>query len=117
MSQTNGDRSGVSIATARRRWRFVLGWVLVGVGALLLVLGWVGVSGEPDVASQLSYLASGGLGGLTAAIVGVGFLISEDLRSERSRLGRIEATLLDVNDLLLANGRKPAKATPTRGRS
>lgn len=116
MTQANGDGSGLSVTTVRRRWRFVLGWVLVGVGALLLVLGWVGVSGEPDVASQLSYLASGGLGGLTAAIVGVGFLISEDLRSERSRLGRIEATLLDVNDLLLANGRKPAKTTPTRGR-
>lgn len=116
MTQTNGDRSGLSVATVRRRWRFVLGWGLVGLGALLLVLGWVGVSGEPDVASQLSYLASGGLGGLTAAIVGVGFLISEDLRSERSRLGRIEATLLDVNDLLRANGRKQAK-TPARGRS
>ena len=116
MTQTNGDGSGFSVTTVRRRWRFVLGWALVAVGALLLVLGWVGVSGEPDVASQLSYLASGGLGGLTAAIVGVGFLISEDLRSERSRLGRIEATLLDVNDLLLANGRKQAKTT-TRGRS
>lgn len=113
---SNGNGSDLSVASLRRRWRFVLGWLLVAVGVLLLVLGWVGVSGEPDVASQLSYLASGGLGGLTSAIVGVGFLISEDLRSERSRLGRIEATLLDVNDLLLANGRKQAK-TSARERS
>lgn len=115
MTEANGNGSGLSVATLRRRWRFVLGWGLVAVGVLLLVLGWVGVSGEPDVASQLSYLASGGLGGLTAAIVGVGFLISEDLRAERSRLGRIEATLLDVNNLLLANGRKQSKA-PARTR-
>jgi multisubunit Na+/H+ antiporter MnhG subunit len=78
----------------------VIGWALVALGALFILLGWIGVSGTPDVARQLSYLASGGLGGLVAAIVGVGLLISEDLRSERKRLGRIEATLLDVNDRL-----------------
>lgn len=108
MSETNGDAP--LSATVKRQWRVVLGWSLVAIGIVLLVLGWIGVSGEPDVARQLSYLASGGLGGLTAAILGVGFLISEDLRSERSRLGRIEATLLDVNDRLLANGQRKARA-------
>lgn len=111
MTDTNGD-TPLSV-TMKRRWRVVLGWGLVVIGIALLVLGWIGVSGEPDVASQLSYLASGGLGGLTAAILGVGFLISEDLRSERSRLGRIEATLLDVSDRLLANGQGKTR-TPKR---
>lgn len=109
-ANTNGDRPDETGAQAiKQRWRVVVGWALVGVGVLLLVLGWFGVSGEPDVARQLSYLASGGLGGLTAAVVGVGFLISEDLRSERSRLGRIEATLLDVSDQLAAQASKPAR--------
>jgi hypothetical protein len=84
----------------KTRWRLFAGWALVVVAAVFIILGWVGVSGTPQVARQLSYLASGGLGGLVAAVVGVGLLISDDLRSERSRLGRIEATLLDVNERL-----------------
>jgi multisubunit Na+/H+ antiporter MnhG subunit len=84
----------------------------VALGALFILLGWIGVSGEPDVARQMSYLASGGIGGLTAAVVGVGLLISEDLRSDRRRLGRIEATLLDVSETV---GRA-SKATSGRRR-
>lgn len=86
----------------KTHWRLVAGWALIAIGALLILLGWIGVSDEPEVARQLSYLASGGLGGLAAAIVGVGLLISEDLRSERKRLGRIEAGVLDVKELLLS---------------
>jgi len=96
--------------TIRARWRLIAGWALVLLGAVFIVLGWIGVSGEPDVARQMSYLASGGVGGLTAAVVGVGLLISEDLRSDRRRLGRIEATLLDVNDAMArrdGGARKP----------
>ena len=101
--ESNGSRT----EAAPTPWRLILGWALVGLGAVFIVLGWIGVSGEPDVARQMSYLASGGIGGLTAAVVGVGLLISEDLRSDRRRLGRIEATLLDVNDALTT--KRPAK--------
>src|SRR5918999_5649157 len=104
--ESNGSR----VQTARKQWCLLLGWALVVLGAIFIVLGWIGVSGEPDVARQMSYLASGGIGGLTAAVVGVGLLISEDLRSDRRRLGRIEATLLDVNDRLASNGGSKAKA-------
>ena len=102
-----------AVESVRSRWRLVAGWALVVLGAVFIVLGWIGVSGEPDVARQMSYLASGGIGGLTAAVVGVGLLISEDLRSDRRRLGRIEATLLDVNDQLLASRRSPAGSRKT----
>ena len=117
----NGQRAQESAADVIRvRWRAVLGWVLVAVGAVFIVLGWIGVSGEPDVARQMSYLASGGVGGLTAALVGIGLLISEDLRSDRKRLGRIEATLLDVNQSLLgsrpSSAKTSAKSSPGRRR-
>jgi hypothetical protein len=111
---TNGQQPETRSDVVRRRWRAILGWALVGVGALFILLGWIGVSGEPEVARQLSYLASGGIGGLTAAVVGIGLLISEDLRSERRRLGRIEATLLDVNEALLSGTTSRAKATRKR---
>jgi hypothetical protein len=98
----------------KQRWRLFVGWALIAVAAVFIVLGWVGVSGTPDVARQLSYLASGGLGGLVAAVVGVGLLISDDLRTERSRLGRIEATLLDVNERLSSQN---GSGTRSRARS
>jgi hypothetical protein len=95
----------------KTRWRLFVGWALIAAAAVFIVLGWVGVSGTPEVARQLSYLASGGLGGLVAAVVGVGLLISDDLRTERSRLGRIEATLLDVNERLSSgNGSSTRKS-------
>lgn len=82
--------------------RLLLGWLLLIAGLVMLVAGWFGVSGEPDVARQLAYLASGGIGGLLAGIVGVGFLISNDIRTDRERLGRVEAALLEVRDMLAA---------------
>lgn len=101
----------------KQRWRMFFGWALIALAAVFIILGWVGVSGTPEVARQLSYLASGGLGGLVAAVVGVGLLISDDLRSERSRLGRIEATLLDVNERLSSpNGSAARKSRATSSR-
>ena len=48
----------------RAEWDRVLGFTLIALGAVLLVLGYLGVSDSPYVAEQLSYIVSGGLGGL-----------------------------------------------------
>lgn len=85
-----------------QRWRGVLGWASVVVGALMLIAGWFGVSAQTIVAKQLPYLISGGVGGLGFLGAGVGLLIAEDLRAERARLGRLEAEMLEVRDLLRA---------------
>ena len=87
-------------AELKRRWRTVAGWAGVAVGAIVLIAGWLGVSGETEVARQLPYLISGGLGGLALIAGGVGLLVAEDLRSERARIGRVESELLEVRDLL-----------------
>lgn len=104
----------------RRRWRVVLGWVCIGLGGLFILLGWLGVSGDPNVARQLPYLVSGGLGGLAFVVVGAGLLIAEDLRSDRHRLGRIEAALLDLRDLVASQAQdgevKRSEASRRRSR-
>lgn len=84
-----------------KSWRIIAGWALIAAGVVLLALGWFGVSGDPDVAKQLSYLVSGGIGGLLTAIIGVGLLVSNDLRADRERLGRVEAAMLEVRDVIL----------------
>ena len=47
-----------------------LGWFLIGVGALLMLLGWFGVSREALPAKQIPYLVSGGIGGMFLGILG-----------------------------------------------
>ena len=84
----------------KRRWRLVLGWASIAAGAIVLLIGWLGVSAQTLVAKQLPYLVSGGLGGLVLVGIGVGLLVAEDLREERSRVGRLEAEMLEVRDLL-----------------
>jgi hypothetical protein len=82
--------------------RVLLGWGLLVASVVLLAVGWYGVSGTPRVARQLSYLVSGGLGGLLAGIVGIGLLVSNDVRRDRERLGRLEAAVVELRELIVA---------------
>ncbi|MGH8994267.1 MAG: hypothetical protein ACRDYV_02025 [Acidimicrobiia bacterium] len=95
---TSGD------ATARAGdtddWRQKAGWALLVVGAVLVILGYIGVSGADTEVLQLPYLASGGIGGLTAVAMGSALLVSADVRHDRERLGRIEGELLELQDLV-----------------
>lgn len=83
-----------------RDWREKLGWVLLVVGAVLVVTGYIGVSGKDTEALQLPYLASGGIGGLAVIATGAALLISADVRLDRQRLARIEGELLELQDLI-----------------
>lgn len=65
------------------------------LGAVLLLVGWIGVSGTPFLAEQAPYILSGGVGGVFLLGVGSTLWISADLRDEWRKLDRIEAALLD----------------------
>ena len=77
----------------RLQWDRGLGWVLVGAGALALIIGWVGVSSTAYSAEQLPYIISGGLGGIFLLGVGATLWLSADLRDEWRTLDRIEEAL------------------------
>lgn len=105
--------------------RLLLGWALIALAVIFLIGGWIGVSGNPQVAVQLSYFLSGGFGGLLSGIIGVGLLVSDDMRRDRARLGRLEAAVLEVRDILVAQAAAaedldlsapPERATPSRRR-
>lgn len=94
------------------RWRSTVAWGAIASGAAALVFGYVGVSAQTIVAKQLPYLISGGLAGVVAIGGGLALLVAEDLRSDRERLGRLEAQILEIRDALLA-GAEPGKRSGT----
>lgn len=75
------------------------GWLGVALGllgAVLLFLGWWGVSGEPAVALQLPYLASASIPGAALVIAGAALLSGESTRRNTSDSERMIATLFDL---------------------
>ena len=82
----------------RLAWDRAAAVALIAAGAVALILGWVGVSGEAFPAKQLPYLISGGIAGVF--ILGVGTLcwLSADMRDEWTKLDRIEAALNRLAD-------------------
>jgi hypothetical protein len=81
--------------------RPVVGWVLTGIGVLLLLIGYLGISREAIIEKQLPYLISGGIGGLVLVIVGAVFLGTEDLRRDSGRLDRLEEMVAELHRALL----------------
>jgi len=86
----------------------VWGWILVGLGILFVLIGYLGVSREALVAKQLPYLISGGIGGL--ALVGFGAMLvgTEDLKRTQERIDHLEDLVADLHDALLNRPDAPA---------
>lgn len=74
-------------------WDRIAAWACVALGAVVLLLGWVGISDKPLAAEQLPYILSGGLGGIFLLGLGATLWLSADLRDEWSKLDRIEEVL------------------------
>ena len=95
-------------AKATRPW---IGWVFIGIGALLILLGYLGVSREAIVEKQVPYLVSGGIGGVLLCVVGAYFLGTEELRKDSGRLDRLESMVEQLHQALLVE-RDDAPAPP-----
>src|SRR5438067_961172 len=95
-----------------RATRPVWGWTLVGVGFLLVLIGYLGVSREALVAKQLPYLISGGIGGI--ALVGFGAMLvgTEDLKRTQERVDHLERLVGDLHAALLTRPDAPAFGEP-----
>lgn len=62
-------------------------------GALVLLVGWIGVSSHAYPAEQLPYIASAGLGGMFLLGMGAVLWLSADLVDEWRKLDRLEQEL------------------------
>jgi hypothetical protein len=75
------------------QWDRVGAWVCIAVGALALLLGYLGVSDTPHTAEQLPYIVSGGLVGIFLLGVGGMLWLSADLRDEWRKLDELDRTV------------------------
>jgi len=74
----------------RVQWDRVGAVLAFVAGVLLLIVGWIEVSGTGYVAKQIPYVVSAGLGGIAAVIIGGTLWLSADLRDEWRALDRLE---------------------------
>lgn len=88
----------------RTQWDRVAAWVAVGLGAVMLVLGWTGVTSTPYAFEQIPYVISGGLGGIFLLGVGAMLWISADLRDEWRKLDEIARAQKVADDPTPENG-------------
>lgn len=77
------------VTWVRNQWDRVSAWVIVALGGMALVLGWVGVTGTPYTFEQIPYVISGGLGGIFLLGVGAMLWVSADLRDEWRKLDQL----------------------------
>ena len=101
-------------------WRWVgralrpyAGWVVAGLGGILILAGYMGVSRNALVAKQLPYLISGGIGGVALIGIGAVFLGTEELRRDSGRLDRLERMVLELHAILLEHA-DTTEAVPER---
>jgi hypothetical protein len=99
------------IGEALRPW---IGWILIAIGALLMLLGYLGVSREAIPAKQIPSLVSGGLGGIFVALLGAYFLGTQQLRNDSGRLDRLEQMVEELHGALLTRSDAPALTNGAR---
>ncbi len=100
-------------------WRWVgaavrpyVGWICIGAGALLMLIGWFGVSREALPAKQIPYLVSGGIGGIFLAVLGAYFLGTQEMRNDSGRLDRLERMVEELHQALLDRPDAPLAPEP-----
>ena len=88
-------------AAMKRRWQATLGWVLVAAGAIAIAVAWWQVRDLPNIALQMPYLISGGLGGAVLMGFGGTLLVAQDFRDERIRIRALESKIGELEDVVV----------------
>jgi hypothetical protein len=106
MSEAAGRQSPLDLPDRRLFWHWVwsavrpfVGWALAAAGAIALLVGWYGVSGESLTAKQIPYLVSAGLTGIALFILAGVFLATDDIRQQFARMGELERKVDELHAL------------------
>ena len=80
----------------RTQWDRITAGVLVVLGIVTLIIGYVGASGTPYPAEQLPYMISGGVLGIFFLGAAAALYVSADLRDEWRKLNSIDVSLKEI---------------------
>lgn len=94
------------------RYRLAGGFGLIFAGVVVAVAGYLGVSSETQVAFQLPYFASAGIGALMLLGFGAALLLSTQLERDTDRVGELEEA---VRQLAGEVSRLADELVPPRG--
>lgn len=81
----------------RAEWDRVTGWTLVLAGVVAVIVAGLRVADTAYLADQLSYMMTGGLGGIAAILLGAGLLITAERHDEWRKLDAVEARLAEFS--------------------
>ena len=82
----------------RQHGRELIGGALVIAALIAIAVGYANIRDEADVAIQLPYVLTGGIGAVVLAALGVGVLRSQDDKAILARLADVESTNLEVKE-------------------
>ena len=82
--------------------RQTLGGVLILVGLLAVLGAWFGISGTNNTTDQLSYLASGGIGGAAFLLIGSILFVSQEHSRDREAFALLDARIRRLEEGLAA---------------
>ena len=85
-----------------RRWRAVLGWILMLAGGLAILFAWYQVRDLAEVFLQMPYLISGGVGGAVLIGLGAALMITQDFRDDKQRLSALELKISELEDVVVS---------------
>ena len=77
----------------KKDWRPTAAAACGIVGVIAFVVGWVGVSQNTEVYEQMSYLVSGGIGGLLLVVIGLGLYTAHQHAQDRARIEELNQHL------------------------
>ncbi len=87
--------------------------VFAALGALALLLGWIGVSRTGYVSEQMPYIISGGLLGIFLLGAGGVLWLSADLRDDWRKLDALDETMNRLEETLRTTTAVPSVEPPT----
>ena len=83
-----------------QRSRLMLGLGFLAAAAVVGILGWYKLAGEPLLNRQIPYLASAGLAVVILAAIGGALLVADQLRGDDHRMDDLEAAVRTLADSL-----------------
>lgn len=83
----------------RAQWDRGLAILFTVAGLVMLLIGWIGVSGAEVVVKQLPYVMSLGITGVVMVAIGAVLWVSADLRDQWRELRMVRTSLRELTGL------------------